>query len=139
MPAQTIETRDMEVSIKANLGVSDRVARRMVNLELIKKVGDLIMTDNPELLMDGEKLYWKVPFLVVPPDGDPNTYPTGQYALVDALSGLYVLEEETIEDLKKASEPILDQLYPELNEYMQRVRECKADDDSSEALPPRGE
>ena len=37
METQTVEKHDMsmEVTIKANLGVSDRVARRIVNVEMM--------------------------------------------------------------------------------------------------------
>jgi hypothetical protein len=125
MNTQSAATYDIpiEVTIKAEVGISARVARRIVNVELIKKVGDLIMTGTPELFMDGKKLYWKVPFLAVPPDDDANTYPTGQSALVDAHSGLYVLEEEDIVCLKTAARPILTQLYPDLEEYIRKARE----------------
>ena len=115
----------IRVEVTADVNITAPIARRLVNIELMKKVGDMIMTGEPELLIDGQKIYWKVPFLVVPPDDDPNTHPTGQYALVDAISGLYVLEDDAIEQLKTTSEPLLDRLYPELEAYMQKIREVR--------------
>jgi len=125
MEIQTVETRDMpmEVNIKASLGISDRVARRIVNVEIMKKIGDLMVAGVPKLYMKENRLYWRLPFLVVPPDGDPNTYPTGEYALVDAHSGIYVLEEQDVVHLKAVSRPILTRLYPDLETYLQKAQE----------------
>jgi len=100
----------------ADVNITAPIARRLVNVELMKKVGQMIMAGEPELLIDGQKVYWNVPFLVVPPIGDPHTYPTGTYALVDARSGLYGMGEREIEALKAVARPILDQLYPEPEE-----------------------
>jgi hypothetical protein len=106
----------IRVGVTAEVNITAPVARRLVNIELMKKVGDMLMTGEPELVIDGQKIYWKVPFLVVPPDDDPNIYPTGTYALVDAISGLYVMNPKEIDTLKAAAYPILDRLYPEPEE-----------------------
>ena len=115
----------MGVTIKANLGVSDRVARRIINVEIMKKVGDLIVADVPKLFMKDDRLYWRAPLLVVPPDDNPNTYPTGEYALVDAHSGIYVLKEQEVARLKAVSRPILTRLYPDLEEYIQKAQDSR--------------
>jgi hypothetical protein len=106
----------VQVHVTADVNITAPIARRLVNVELMKKVGQMIMAGEPELLVDGQRVYWKVPFLVVPPLGDPHTYPTGTYALVDARSGLYGMGEREIEVLKAAALPILDRLYPEPEE-----------------------
>lgn len=115
----------IQVQVTADVNITAPIARRLVNTELMKKVGQMIMAGEPELLVDGQKLYWKVLFLVVPPEGDTNIYPTGKHALVDALSGIYVMSKKEIEELKAASDPILDHLYPELKEWMKKVKEAK--------------
>lgn len=122
---QTPVKGQVRIQVTADVNITAPIARRLVNLELIKKVGDLIMTGESELVVDGTKVYWKVPLLVVPPDEDENTYPTGEYALVDAISGLYVLEEEAIEKLKEAARPILDRLYPDLDTYLSSIKKIR--------------
>lgn len=122
---QTVVSGKVQVQVIADVNITAPIARRLVNIELMKKVGQMIMAGEPELLIDGQKVYWKVLFLVVPPDNDPNTYPTGKYALVDAISGIYILGKKEIEELKAASDPILDRLYPELEVWMEKVREAK--------------
>jgi hypothetical protein len=61
----------------------------------------------------------------VPPEKNPKIYPTGKYALVDALSGIYIISKREIEELKAAARPILHRLYPDLEEWLKRVREAK--------------
>ncbi len=73
--------------------------------------------------MKENRFYWQTPFLVVPPNGDSKTYPTGEHALVDAHSGIYVLEEQEVARLKAVSRPILIQLYPDLEAYLQKAQE----------------
>jgi hypothetical protein len=106
----------IRVEVTADVNIAAPIARRLVNIELMKKIGDMLMAGEPELLIDGQNVYWNVPFWVVPPDEDPNTYPTGTSALVDAMSGLYVMSPQEIEGLKAAAYPILDTLYPEPEE-----------------------
>ena len=115
----------IQVQVTADINIAAPIARRLVNTELMKKVGQMIMADEPELLVDGQKVYWKVPFLVVSPEGDTKIYPTGKHALVDALSGIYIMSKKEMEELKAASDPILDQLYPELEGWMKKVKEAK--------------
>lgn len=123
---QTTIMGQIHLQMTADVNITASIAKRMVNVELMKKVGDLIMTGEPELLVDGQKVYWKVPFLVVPPDDDSNTYPTGEYALVEAFSGLYVLKEGALQKLRAAAGPILDCLYPDLEAYIQKIREVQS-------------
>ncbi len=124
-PTETQASPTIQVEIKAEVNITAVIAKRLVNIELMEKVGQMIMAGEPELAIDGQKIYWKVPFLVVPPDNDPNLYPTGSYAFVDAISGIYVLDEEAQKELITLSDPILDRLYPELKEWVQKVKEVR--------------
>ncbi|MBI4532152.1 MAG: hypothetical protein HY709_11610 [Candidatus Latescibacteria bacterium] len=116
----------IRVEITADVNITAPIARRLVNTQLMLRVGQMIMAGDPELVIEGQKISWKVPFLVVPPEGDPSTYPTGTYALVDAITGLYTMTKQEIEALKVVSDPILDRLYPDLAEWLEKVQEVKA-------------
>ena len=109
-------TGRIRVQVTADVNIAAPVARRLVNTELMQKVGQMVMAGEAELLVDGQKVYWKVPLLVVPPDGDANVYPTGRCALVNAYSGIYVLNKKEVEALKSAARPLLYRLYPDLPE-----------------------
>lgn len=98
-------------------------ARRLVNIELMKKVGQMIMAGEPEQLIEEGKVYWKVPFLVVPPDVDTNVYPIGKYALIDSTQENYELDEREKEEIKAASRPILYELYSDLKDWMRKIQE----------------
>ncbi|MDA1190092.1 MAG: hypothetical protein O3A46_00235 [Candidatus Poribacteria bacterium] len=108
----------IRVRVDADVNIAAPIARRLVNVELMKKIGQMVMTGEPELLVEGEHVYWKVPLLVVPPEDDPNTYPTGRFAYVDAIAGRYALTKTENEALRKAAYPILKELYPEPEEGM---------------------
>jgi hypothetical protein len=125
VPSPQLEGR-IQVQVTADVNITAAIARRLVNIELMKKVGQSVMAGEPEIYIDGQQFFWKVPFLVVPPDDDLSTYPTGRYALVDAISGCYVLDKASITELKAATRPILYQLYPDLPEWMQKIREAKS-------------
>jgi len=119
-------TPDLGFEKADKVNITARTAKRIVNIELLK-VGNLIMSGCPKLQRrEDDKLYWEVPFLVVPPDEDLKTYPTGRSAFVDAESGLYGLKKENIQELRAAAEPILDKLYPDLEEYMEKIREIQS-------------
>lgn len=115
----------IRVEVSADVNITAPVARRLVNTKLMLKVGQMILAGEPELLIDGQQISWKVPLLVVPPDDDPKSYPTGRYALVDAITGLYTMTSQEIEELKAASDPILDQLYPDVTEWLEQVQEAR--------------
>lgn len=111
------------IQVIANISINATVARRLVNVQLMKKVGQLIITGEPDIAMDGENIYWKVPLFVVPPDGNDKTYPLQHAAFVDAISGIYIMAPDFIEKIKAESTPILYQLYPNLEVWSQKRQE----------------
>jgi hypothetical protein len=103
-----------KIQVVANISINAKIARRLVNVQLMRKVGQMIITGEPEIAVDGESIYWKVPLFVSPPDDDENIYPLKTAVFVDAISGIYVMEAGFVEQLRAESTPILRQLYPEL-------------------------
>lgn len=115
----------LEIQITGDKIIPPRDARRAVNRELARKMGDLIITGEPALFIDEAErmIYWKVPFLVQPPDDDDATYSTGQYAMIDALSGEYQLKKAAISAIEAAAEPIIYRLYPDMEAYLRELEE----------------
>lgn len=113
----------LEIQITGDQIISSAEARRAVNRELVRKMGDLIICGEPQLFIDEaeNQIYWKVPFLVQPPESDENIYFTGQYAMVNTLTGEYRLEEKAIEQIKQGAEPMVHQLYPDMKQYLQEL------------------
>ena len=94
--------------------ISPAEAERSVNIQMITHVGDLIVAGQPKLFIDEEegKFYWKVPFCFQTPIGQSENIPLGVYALVDAVSGAYEIDEETVQRIEGAAEPISRKIYP---------------------------
>ena len=91
--------------------IENSTAKRSVNVELIGKIGQAIYTGKPQLYRNGnDEAYWRVPLLVVPPEGNPEDYPLGLYADVDAYSGTYTLDLGTIKKIKEKAISILKNL-----------------------------
>ena len=108
------------IQVVSNISINAKVARRLVNVQLMKKVGQMIITGEPEITVDGSKIDWKVPLFVVPPDGDDNTYQLKHSAFVDAISGIYIMDADFVEKLKAESTPILRQLYHHLEVWSKK-------------------
>ena len=117
MTITTTEAKEpygITIQITATLSVSAEVARRMVNVELMMKVGQLVITGEPKLVIEGESVFWKAPLFVAAPTSDGNTYPLTLFALVDAISGRYVMAPEFAGAVKKESIPLVQQIYPNI-------------------------
>ena len=117
MAVTTKETKEpygITIQITATLGVNAEVARRMVNVELMMKVGQLVIAGEPFWVIEGERVFWKVPLFVASPSGDGNTYPLKLFTLVDAISGMYVMNPEFAEAVKRESIPIVQKIYPKI-------------------------
>ena len=108
------EPYGITIQITATLSINAEVARRMVNVELMMKVGQLVITGAPELVIEGQRVFWKVPLFVASPTGDHNTYPLKLFALVDAVSGMYAMEQKFAETVKRESNPIVQRIYPQI-------------------------
>jgi hypothetical protein len=111
-PMETNEPSGITIQITATLSLNAEVARRMVNVELMRKVGQLVITGEPELLIEGEQAFWKMPLFVASPVGDDNIYPLKPSALVDAISGMYIMDAEFVEAVKEESLSIIQTIYP---------------------------
>ncbi len=115
-----IQPNQGHIQVVANISIDAKVARRLVSVQLMKKVGQMIIAGKPEISVDGNRVYWEVPLFVVPPDGDSNTYLLVNVARVDATSGIYIMESDFIETIKAESTPILRRLYPNLSIWRQK-------------------
>jgi hypothetical protein len=122
-PAQ-LEGR-IQVQVTADVNITAAIARRLVNTELMMKVGQGVMTGEPRIYIHGTDIYWEVPLFVVPPDDDDNTYPLGKSAFVDAIAGRYVLTEGEIQEIRAISRPILGKLYPETKAWVEKLKQMK--------------
>ena len=100
-----------------NVNAGSYNAQKHVNIQIMRKLGQLVIALQPEeLLVQGENIYWKVPLYVVNLSGDKKKYPLKNYALVDAISDSYSMSDEFATKIKEESTPILHTLYPELRE-----------------------
>jgi hypothetical protein len=118
---------DIQIHNKGKEMISNSQAKRIVNRERVQKMGLLIITGKPQLLIDQARgiLCWQVPFLVQPPRDDKKAYPIGEYACVDAYSGEYVLDEKSIHKIRKAAWPIIKKLYPDMEDYLHELDEIR--------------
>ncbi|MDA1193148.1 MAG: hypothetical protein O3A46_15840 [Candidatus Poribacteria bacterium] len=116
----------IRVEVSGDINIGAPIAQRLVDIELMKKVGQMVMAGEPMLLVDGERIYWKVPFVAVPPDDDPNTYPIGVHALVDAIAGTYTLTQSDKEAIRHSARPILYRLHPGLEDEVKQVHGANA-------------
>jgi hypothetical protein len=103
----------LTLTVKVGVSIDSEAARRLVNIQLMLKFGQLIVTDEPEIFIDKQDIYWKVPLRVVSPEGDDNKYLLNQHAFVDAITGKYEMDEQFLEALRAEARPILQQLYPD--------------------------
>ena len=99
-------------------------AQKQVNLQLMRKIGQLVIAQKPEeLVCCGDNIYWKVPLSVVDLSGDKKKYPLQSHAWVDAISGRYTMSNEFTARIQAESTPILRRLYPASGVREKPVRE----------------
>ena len=60
-PAQLDDRVHVHIQIRADLNVSAFVARRQVTNYLLDNVSDHLSGEAPDLVIDGERLLWRVP------------------------------------------------------------------------------
>ena len=101
------------LNVKVRVAINAEAAHRLVNIQLMLKFGQLVITEEPEIYINKQDIYWRVPLRVVSPDGDDNVYFLDKYALVDAITGDYKMDEQFLKALREEARPILRQLYPE--------------------------
>ena len=113
---QAIE-KPITLNVKLQVSIDAETARRLVNIQLMLKFGQLVITEEPELYIDKQDIYWKVPLRVVSPDGDNNRYFLNTYALIDAITGHFNMDEQFLKELRAEARPILRKLYPDSNTW----------------------
>jgi len=60
-PAQSDDRVHINIQIQADLNVSAFIARRQVTHYLIDNVSDHLCGETPDLVVDGDRLTWRVP------------------------------------------------------------------------------
>ena len=63
-PAQFDDRVHINIQIQADLNVSAFVARRQVTNYLIDNVSDHLCGETPDLVVDGQRMLWRVPVLL---------------------------------------------------------------------------
>ncbi|MFQ6042883.1 MAG: hypothetical protein ACE5PV_18650 [Candidatus Poribacteria bacterium] len=120
----TIQNNLARVRAVVNVNDGAYSAQKQVNIQIMRKIGQLVIALRPEeLLVFGGNIYWKVPLCVVNLSGDEEKHLLKSYALVDAVSGVYTMSDEFAAKIKEESTTILQTLYPELKEWEKRVKE----------------
>ena len=97
-------------------------AQKQVNLQIMRKIGQLVIALRPEELVVQEgSIYWKVPLCVVNLSGSEQRYLLKSHALVDAISLCYIMSDEFAQRIKTESAAIIHSLYPDLKEWEKQV------------------
>ena len=63
-PTQADDQVHIDIRIQADLNVSAYVARRQVTGYLVDNVSDHLSGETPDLVVDGERLLWRVPVVL---------------------------------------------------------------------------
>ena len=88
---------DISVHVSATLNVTQVAARRKVNVFLLNQVGTGLGGDTPTLVVQNDRLCWRVPvILALPPKGR-----LGQVGQIDvnAQTGEILADEKLIRDI----------------------------------------
>jgi hypothetical protein len=93
----------IELSISANVNVTDVVAQRKVSRLLLEQVGNLLYGERPALVA-GRRLLWRVPIYL----GLPSIGPVGQVGSldVDAQSGEILFSQQILDDLAERGDAL---------------------------------
>jgi hypothetical protein len=88
---------DVTVHISAKLNVTRVAARRKINVFVLNKIGTGLGGDTPILVIDNDRLCWRVPvILALPPQGRLGQ--VGQID-VDAQTGEILADDQLIQDI----------------------------------------
>lgn len=96
---------DISVHVSATLNVTQVAARRKVNVFLLNQVGTGLGGDTPTLVVQNDRLCWRVPvILALPPKGRLGQ--VGQID-VDAQTGEILADEKLIRDIADHAERLV--------------------------------
>ena len=100
----------IDISIRADLNVSAYVARRQVAGYLIDNVSDHLGGETPDLVIDGERLLWRVPVVLYL----TSRGKVGQVGTidVDAQTGQLQITPSLIEDIEHRARRLVDRTTP---------------------------
>ena len=101
LPAQA-EVK-VEISLTAQVNITDFTAQRKVSKLLLDQVGNLLCGERPNLVV-GRQLLWRVPIWL----GLPTTGPVGQVGSldVDAQTGEILFTQQILDDLTERSDAL---------------------------------
>ena len=97
----------VDVSVTAQVNVTDATAQRQVSRLLLEQVGNLLYAERPSLVV-GRRLLWRVPVWL----GQPTTGPLGQVGTLD-------VDVQTGEILY--TQPLLDEIADRGNALAERT------------------
>lgn len=88
----------LHLEVTAKLNVTDEVARRRVTAFVIRKVGNLLGTDRPYLMIN-DRWYWVVPVVLT----FPEVGPVGRVGevRVDAQTGEILADHNDVDNLQR--------------------------------------
>ena len=118
----TTQDEDNPIQAVVNVNSGAYHAQKQVNMAIMRKIGQLIIAQKPqELVVAGEKIYWKVPLSIANLTGDDEKYPLQSYALVDAITLRFDMSNEFAQRIITESTPTIRRLYPELKAWEKQV------------------
>jgi len=96
---------DISIHVSATLNITQAAARRKVNVFLLNQVGTGLGSDAPTLVVQNDRLCWRVPvILALPPKGRLGQ--VGQID-VDAQTGEILADEKLIRDIADHAERLV--------------------------------
>jgi len=96
----------VDVRVRAELNISAFVARQKVTGYVLDHVSDHMGSDEPSLVVDGERFLWRVPiYLSVLPHGR-----LGQVGAidVDAQTGQLLVTQELVEEMQRHAQVLVE-------------------------------
>ena len=96
---------DISIHVSTTLNVTQVAARRKVNVFLLNQVGTGLGGDTPTLVVQNDRLCWRVPvILALPPKGRLGQ--VGQID-VDAQTGEILADEQMLHDIADHAERLV--------------------------------
>ena len=94
----------IKVEVSARVNITPFVAKQEVDDFLLNEVGNLLYAENPELLVDGKGMFWRVPVVyTLPSHGKLGTV---GYLLVDVQSGEICRSLAVVEEIRRNAQAL---------------------------------